>query len=131
MLGSSFDWFTTVLSHFLDEAFALLKARDDWDTFFYSSGAGSGSSSSSSFGSGLSGTAGGGAGGGQARALFKGQRHASLSVAQDAVVYSREDLCELEPLIVSCVLRCVLTYTLSLQAVEHNSLNNVNLQVRY
>ena len=114
MLGSSFDWFTTVLSHFLDEAFALLKARDDWDTYFY-----------------LSGTAGGGAGGGQARALFKGQRHASLSVAQDAVVYSREDLCELEPLIVSCVLRCVLTYTLSLQAVEHNSLNNVNLQVRY
>ena len=108
VVGVSFDWFTTVMSHFLDEIFVFLKARDDWDTYFHSTHRHSASASSSHpRGSGTS-------------------HHMTL---EEQATYSREDVCQLEPHIVSCILRCVLRFTLSLEAVEQQQLNNINLQI--
>lgn len=104
LAGQSFDWFTSAVSHFLDEIWAFLKAQDDWDTYFHDAGRRS--------------SDGGGSGGfgSPPRGSGSGSGGVGMSLDEQAT-YSREDVCQLEPHIVSCLLRCLLRLVLELEAV--------------
>ena len=102
LAGQSFDWFTTALSHFLDEIWAFLKAQDDWDTYFHERYGGSFQQRTS---------------GGSFASRRSGTSIGSGMNMDEQATYSREDVCQLEPHIVSCLLRCLLRFVLELEAV--------------